>query len=139
MNEICSICLQDMINKDTCLTQCSHRFCIECLDVWFDRGEHSCPMCRQAIQYITHNNETKRIIFNRLTIDRNVRRIRDNPISRSMINDNVIISRPLYRFMIGSYFILSTFIILPSMLYYEKNKDYLNITKEYIKCYEGYD
>ena len=137
MDDKCSICLQDIINRDTCVTQCSHQFCIDCLDRWFDRGENSCPMCRQAIQYITHNNETKRIIFNRLNMDRNIRSIRDNPITRSMIDDNVLISRPLYRFMIGSYFILTTMIILPTMLYYDINEDYKNISKAYIECYEG--
>ena len=52
MDYQCSICLEDIFNRDTCLTQCNHRYCIDCLDIWFDRGEHSCPMCRQAITKI---------------------------------------------------------------------------------------
>ena len=132
----CSICLEDIFNRDTCLTQCNHRYCIDCLNIWFDRGEHSCPMCRQAIQYITHNNEIKRIIFNR--INGNIQRVRNNLIPRSMINGNVIMSRSLYLFMIGSYFFMTTFILLPSILYYETNQDYINISNELIECRHEY-
>ena len=55
-----------------------------------------------------------------------------------MINGNVIMSRSLYLFMIGSYFFMTTFILLPSILYYEKNQAYINISNELIECRHEY-
>ena len=66
MNVQCSICLQDIININTCVTNCHHRYCVDCLNRWFDRGQSSCPMCRGNVRYITHDNQSHRIIFNRL-------------------------------------------------------------------------
>ena len=59
----CSICLTDSINiLNKCTTQCSHNFCKDCLDKWFDKGKSSCPMCRQTLQYFNYNGENTRII-----------------------------------------------------------------------------
>ena len=62
LNE-CSICFrEDIPNDDRCTTNCQHIFCKECLDQWFDLGKSSCPLCRQSIQYFTHQSSENRII-----------------------------------------------------------------------------
>ena len=59
----CSICFREEIsNDDRCSTNCNHIFCKECLDQWFDLGKSSCPLCRQSIQYFTHQSIENRII-----------------------------------------------------------------------------
>ena len=62
MDDQCSVCLTEEIN-DRCQTNCGHGYCKECLDSWFDRGNKSCPLCRQDIQYITHGDETYRVVL----------------------------------------------------------------------------
>ena len=64
MEDQCSVCLTEEIN-DRCQTNCGHGYCKECLDSWFDRGNKSCPLCRQDIQYITHGDETYRVVMPR--------------------------------------------------------------------------
>jgi len=118
MNEQCSICLQDIINRDTCLTNCQHRYCVSCLDLWFDRGQSSCPMCRGRIRYITYNNESHRIIFNRINNE-----LAPRPLVHRQGN-NVIISKQLYVLMKASYVILSAFVIFPLLMYVDIRKDY---------------
>ena len=62
LNE-CSICLKEEIPEgNKCITNCSHNYCKECLDQWFDQGKTSCPICRQQIQYFTHQSSDTRVI-----------------------------------------------------------------------------
>ena len=59
----CSICLKEEIPEDNkCITNCSHNYCKECLDHWFDEGKTSCPICRQKIKYFTHQSSENRIV-----------------------------------------------------------------------------
>ena len=60
--EQCSVCLTGEL-VDRCLTNCNHAYCKGCLDTWFNRGNTSCPICRQDIQYITHGDETYRVVL----------------------------------------------------------------------------
>ena len=62
LNE-CSVCLKEEIPEDNkCITNCSHNYCKECLDQWFDQGKTSCPICRQQIQYFTHQSSDTRVV-----------------------------------------------------------------------------
>ena len=43
----CSICLNELIEENTCTTGCNHQFCKVCLDEWFNSKNLSCPLCRE--------------------------------------------------------------------------------------------
>lgn len=63
MNE-CSICLNDEIedfNKST--NNCGHSFCKSCLDIWLNKGNDNCPICRQKIEYFEYRNEKYRLLY----------------------------------------------------------------------------
>lgn len=113
----CSICLQDTINKNTCVTNCSHRYCVDCLNIWFDRGQNSCPMCRGNVRYITHDNQSHRIIFNRLDNQ-------DNQPHVQVQGNNVLITKQFYKFIKLSYILLSFLTTIPIIMYIELRKDY---------------
>mgnify|MGYP001599689045 CR=1 FL=1 len=49
-DEICSICLEFIINKFT--TRCRHSFCKECIETWFLINSN-CPICRNNLIYYT--------------------------------------------------------------------------------------
>ncbi|KAI5288476.1 hypothetical protein KEM54_005187, partial [Ascosphaera aggregata] len=44
--EICSICLNSLRDKDPVVTVCKHCFCRPCIEEWFDERK-TCPLCRQ--------------------------------------------------------------------------------------------
>ena len=62
LNKTCAICYNDLIQKNNCITNCSHQFCKSCLDQWFNKGELSCPLCRSDIEYFSHQNKNIRIV-----------------------------------------------------------------------------
>ena len=98
----CSICLTDSINiLNKCTTQCSHNFCKDCLDKWFDKGKSSCPMCRQTLQYFNHNGENTRII----SIEKPIT-INQQPIPTSF--QRVTITKGLYTSLVFSSIALIT-------------------------------
>ena len=117
MNVQCSICLQDIININTCVTNCHHRYCVDCLNRWFDRGQSSCPMCRGNVRYITHDNQSHRIIFNRLDNQ-------DNQPHVQVQGNNVLITKQFYKFIKLSYILLSFLTTIPIIMYIELRKDY---------------
>lgn len=117
MNVQCSICLQDIININTCITNCHHRYCVDCLNRWFDRGQSSCPMCRGTVRYITHDNQSHRIIFNRLDNQ-------DNQPHVQVQGNNVLITKQFYKFIKLSYILLSFLTTIPIIMYIELRKDY---------------
>ena len=60
----CSICLTNDIEEHTkYTTNCYHNYCKDCLDSWFDRGNQSCPLCRQPIQYYIYLDNRYRLVF----------------------------------------------------------------------------
>lgn len=63
MNNECSICLSEEIEQlDKCKNNCGHIFCKGCLDIWLNRGNNDCPLCRQKIEYYEYRNEKYRLI-----------------------------------------------------------------------------
>ena len=59
----CSICIENDIEDNTlCSTNCSHQFCKQCLDEWFDQGKITCPMCRSDIKYFDYQGDNTRIV-----------------------------------------------------------------------------
>ena len=59
-HNICSICLCDITNK--IITNCSHHFCKECIDEWFNHNKLECPLCRSTINYIRYNTDLIRLV-----------------------------------------------------------------------------
>ena len=104
LNE-CSICLKENLDEDKCVTNCSHIFCKECLDQWFDQGKSSCPLCRRVVQYFNHQSSQIRIV-------------------NTQVNSRTVIPRSQYQQLIHrnlqlkfSLFVASLGIILSSVLY----------------------
>ena len=59
--EVCPICHEKMNNFDDIVeTQCSHKFCEECIKVWLEKN-NTCPFCRMDIteDTVVFNNEPK--------------------------------------------------------------------------------
>ena len=132
MNVQCSICLQEIININTCVTNCHHRYCVDCLNRWFDRGQSSCPMCRGTVRYITHDNQSHRIIFNRL----DNQHIQSQPHVQSQGN-NVRITKQFYRFIKLSYVLMSFLSTLPVLMYIKIRKEYSDQNILLEECHNG--
>jgi hypothetical protein len=45
----CSICYDTMGDKNCCVTECGHKFCLKCLLMAMDRN-NTCPMCRYVLK-----------------------------------------------------------------------------------------
>ena len=59
---MCSICLvEDILNIS--IMDCGHKYCKECIDGWFDKGNNTCPMCRKEIIYFKNNDDNYRLII----------------------------------------------------------------------------
>ena len=59
MNIQCPICL---IDKDLCITNCNHGFCIDCLKTWLSI-KHNCPNCRNNIESFKYKDEIHRVVY----------------------------------------------------------------------------
>lgn len=46
INDICSICLENIKNNKVELINCNHHFHKQCLIDWFRKGKINCPNCR---------------------------------------------------------------------------------------------
>lgn len=59
----CSICLGNNIDiQNQCITNCNHKFCLECITTWFNQLTTSCPYCRALISYYDNNGNRNNII-----------------------------------------------------------------------------
>ena len=54
----CPICLDEIGEKDNCITECGHKFCLKCLSTSL-REKNTCPMCRAVL--VEENEDTKKI------------------------------------------------------------------------------
>ena len=44
----CPICLDKIGEKNNCITECGHKFCLKCLSIAL-QGKNTCPMCRNKL------------------------------------------------------------------------------------------
>ena len=44
----CPICLDKIGEKNNCITECGHKFCLKCLSIAL-QGKNTCPMCRAEL------------------------------------------------------------------------------------------
>ena len=56
--ETCPICLDEIGDKNSCVTECNHKFCLKCLSTAL-REKNTCPMCRSEL--VEENEDTKKI------------------------------------------------------------------------------
>ena len=57
----CSICFEEITNKNKCTTACNHLFCLECILIHFQQN-NSCPLCRTKLisnEMYRPNNRTR--------------------------------------------------------------------------------
>ena len=97
----CPVCLQEELDKNIfCYTDCEHSICKECFDKWLDKGERSCPICRNQIKFYNYQDNNYRIVFkfNRIIIQptplvhRNVRIITRRFYNACVIYNGVAIA-----------------------------------------------
>jgi len=127
MDEQCPVCLTEgLVNR--CLTNCDHAYCKTCLDTWFSRGNTTCPICRQDIQYITHGGETYRVVLRSVPGPRP--RPRPGPGPGQRIGPN----RYLYRLLTGSISVMGLLIGYELIKLYELHVDNQKTNIEYQTC-----
>jgi len=48
MSNKCPICLEMILDKNCCVTECGHHFCLQCLGKHFHKNG-KCPLCRTQL------------------------------------------------------------------------------------------
>ena len=109
----CTICLNNIITTELCVTNCNHNFCYDCLQKWLKKK--TCPNCRKNIESFKYKNETNRIFYINYLEDINLNENELNNILRNNINfrnrnKNLLLSLRLICF--SSIFFLSSTIYL---------------------------
>jgi len=90
----CAICLDVIDEHMQCINNCGHSFCKPCIDLLFDTGNTSCPLCRQPIQYFVHNSEKFRLIIKGATpTTRPDNRPANRPVNNALVNNALVIER----------------------------------------------
>ena len=55
----CVICCEEIHTRtEATLNGCSHKFCFECIKMWAEQTENSCPQCRQKFNIISSIEQT---------------------------------------------------------------------------------
>jgi hypothetical protein len=58
----CPICLAEIQGGSLSRTSCGHIFCHNCIRIWIERGNNTCPTCRGNIQSFTTGRTITSII-----------------------------------------------------------------------------
>ena len=120
----CSVCLISEIPDGTrCTTDCGHMFCKDCLDLWFDRGNRSCPLCRTDIQYIQHGEYNYRLVL--------------KEVQPQQIMDNghyMYIHTRFYKLMRLTFVMMAGIIAFGLTTHYLNYLDKLDLTMDYDTC-----
>ena len=58
----CIVCYNTIETENICKTNCNHIYCKDCLNVWFDRGNVDCPMCRDPVKSYLNDNIMNKIV-----------------------------------------------------------------------------
>ena len=113
----CPICLQEDLDKNMfCYTDCEHSICKECFDKWLDKGERSCPICRNQIKSYNYQGNNYRIVL----------KFTDRYIQPTIRQNIRIINYKIYRMSLicNGISFASIFVLLglTSKLYFDYNK-----------------
>ncbi len=115
-SDSCVICYNSISDEEMCVTNCEHKYCFECLNTWFNRGNVSCPFCRRDILHFFKNNEKNNIV--KVSVSQ-ITNERENTINRTVIENNIITNRKL------AYFKFCFFINLSYLMYLQYINFYL--------------
>jgi hypothetical protein len=129
----CPICLTSEIQCNVlCMNNCGHVYCKGCIDNWLDLGKNICPMCRQPIQYIKHNNETYRVVVKQ----QNASRTRDDV--RPPNNRYIMIRKDIFGILRTGFCI--TMLLLIGQVSYMMNRyrDNSDTISNYNHCLHHY-
>jgi len=58
----CVICFNEIDDEDKCVTNCNHTYCNDCIMSWFNRGNLTCPTCREDVDKFMNNGTVNRLI-----------------------------------------------------------------------------
>ena len=120
----CSVCLISEIPDGTrCSTDCGHMFCKDCLDLWFDRGNRSCPLCRTDIQYIQHGDYNYRLVL--------------KEVQPQQVMDHgqyMYIHTRFYKLMRFTFFLMTGIIMFGLITHYLNHLDRIELTRDYDTC-----
>jgi hypothetical protein len=56
INNKCPICHETILDKDNCITDCDHKFCLSCI-LESCKYKNTCPICRVQLYEYNINNE----------------------------------------------------------------------------------
>lgn len=90
----CTICFENILFEDNCITNCNHNFCKNCLNEWFKKNKDTCPLCRTKIEYYKCKDETIKLYFVN---------------SNNTVND-------LYNHLVYRYYILKRYVCFISFI-----------------------
>jgi hypothetical protein len=120
----CSVCLVSEIPAGTrCVTDCGHMFCKDCLDLWFDRGNRSCPLCRTDIQYIRHGEYNYRLVLKEVR----PQQIQDN-------GNYMYIHTRFYNMMRFTFLFMTGIILFGLATRYMNHLDKMELERDYDTC-----
>jgi len=122
MNNVieCSICLTENISiNNTCLTNCNHNFCKECLDNWLNKNKKTCPLCISVINNYKYRGDNYNIIYHTI----NNRNDNNNNNNRINLNNGITVSKYVYILMNMSIFVLFSSFVSISYLYLKSRDD----------------
>lgn len=116
----CIICFNSISDEEMCVTNCEHKYCLDCLNTWFNRGNISCPFCRQVVKHFFRNNEKTNIIKVSVPQQSTITGDRTNIENRIINQNNIVIDR---RKLV--YFKICTLINISFVLYLQYRNYYL--------------
>ena len=133
-NISCVICYNPIVNNKLCVTNCEHKYCIDCLNEWFGMGNISCPFCRQDIDFFLKDNEKNNIV--KVTVNTpntlntlNNRNNRNNRINIPNQNNSILSNKKVI------YLKLCIFMNISYIMYLQYKHYYLYNT--YIRLYNN--
>lgn len=106
--ESCSICFEELNEENIATLNCSHSFCITCLNKLFDINKNICPLCRSEIKEFYNKEEKTKIIFKIIPneIDNRVLQQYNDRYNKSRIKNyllTILLLAQLYLLINSSY------------------------------------
>ena len=80
----CAICLSNEVpQEEECTTNCNHKFCLSCINHWFNQETTTCPLCRAIITSYNNTEGTHHIISIMNSGNNNIRLAGDSTTAKS--------------------------------------------------------
>ena len=117
-NHNCSVCLKEDLDEDQIyFTNCNHEFCKECLDDWFQRGNKSCPLCRNEVSEYKHKDEKYKLIIHTVELETSPSQLNLN----ELINHNILVRNIVkqnFKLRFYTFTLLSLFLYTVNIYFY---------------------